>query len=77
MNNARHLARLNTPKMQPVAPVSEMIAFLMMAQDRAGESIEYDSTSRIFTKPQDERMERYITGRFRVELCPSFSMVVH
>lgn len=64
MNNARHLARLNTPNMQPVAPVSEMTAFLMMAQDRAGELIEYDLTSRIFTKPQDERTEQYITGRF-------------
>lgn len=64
MNNARHLARLNAPNMQPMAPVSEMTAFLMMAQDRAGELIEYDLTSRIFTKPQDERTEQYITGRF-------------
>jgi len=50
--------------MQPAAHVSEVAAFLMMARDRAGELIEYDLTSPIFTKPQDERTEQYITGHF-------------
>lgn len=36
----------------------------MMAQDRAGGLIEYDLTSRVFAKPQDERAEQYMTGRF-------------
>lgn len=50
--------------MQQAARVSDMTAFLMMAQDRAGGLMEYDLTSPIFAKPQDERTEQYITGHF-------------
>jgi len=37
---------------------------MMMASDRAGEMVEFGSTSRIFTNPRDKRTEDYITGRF-------------
>jgi phosphate transport system ATP-binding protein len=36
----------------------------MMAEDRAGYLVEHGPTDRIFTNPQDELTERYITGRF-------------
>jgi len=36
----------------------------MMAEDRAGELVEYGPTSEIFTNPGDRRTEDYITGRF-------------
>jgi len=31
---------------------------------RVGELVEYGATSQIFTRPQDERTERYVTGEF-------------
>ncbi len=53
-----------THNMQQAARVSDMTAFFMMADDKAGELIEYDSTSTIFTVPRDKRTEDYISGRF-------------
>jgi len=53
-----------THNMQQAARVSDMTAFLMMAEDRAGTVIEYGPTSQIFTNPKDKRTEDYITGRF-------------
>ncbi|MDD5189829.1 MAG: phosphate ABC transporter ATP-binding protein PstB [Dehalococcoidales bacterium] len=53
-----------THNMQQAARVSDMAAFMMMAPDRAGELVEYDETSHIFTNPKDKRTEDYITGRF-------------
>ncbi len=53
-----------THNMQQAARVSDMAAFMMMTQDRAGELVEYGPTSRIFTNPADKRTEDYITGRF-------------
>jgi phosphate transport system ATP-binding protein len=35
-----------------------------MDNDRAGTLVEYGTTSKIFTNPQDKRTEDYITGRF-------------
>ena len=37
---------------------------MMMAEDRAGELVEYGRTSDVFTNPADKRTEDYITGRF-------------
>ena len=37
---------------------------MMMAEDRAGEMIEFGATSEVFTNPKDKRTEDYITGRF-------------
>jgi phosphate transport system ATP-binding protein len=48
-----------THNMQQAARVSEYTAFMYL-----GELIEFDSTSKIFTAPQDQRTQDYITGRF-------------
>lgn len=48
-----------THNMQQAARVSDRTAFFLM-----GEMVECDETSRLFTKPKDQRTENYITGRF-------------
>ncbi len=48
-----------THNMQQAARISDYTAFLYM-----GELIEYGPTQRLFTAPQEERTEAYITGRF-------------
>ena len=53
-----------THNMQQAARVSDMAAFLMMEEDRAGGLVEYGPTSELFTNPEDKRTEDYITGRF-------------
>lgn len=53
-----------THNMQQAARVSDQTAFLMMDDDRAGYLVESNVTEQIFTNPQDERTEAYITGRF-------------
>jgi phosphate transport system ATP-binding protein len=53
-----------THNMQQAARVSDMAAFIMMEEDRAGVLVEYGPTSQLFTNPKDKRTEDYITGRF-------------
>ncbi len=53
-----------THNMQQAARVSDMAAFFLMDQDRAGILVEYGKTSQLFTNPKDKRTEDYITGRF-------------
>ena len=48
-----------THNMQQAARISDFTAFMML-----GELIEYDVTSKIFTKPSKKITEDYITGRF-------------
>jgi phosphate transport system ATP-binding protein len=48
-----------THNMQQAARVSEFTAFMYL-----GELIEFDATSKMFTSPQDQRTQDYITGRF-------------
>jgi len=48
-----------THNLQQAARVSDRTAFFLM-----GEMVEYDVTTKIFTNPQDNRTEEYITGRF-------------
>ncbi|MBN1765860.1 MAG: phosphate ABC transporter ATP-binding protein [Sedimentisphaerales bacterium] len=48
-----------THNMQQAARVSEWTAFFCL-----GELIEYDKTTRLFTKPGKKQTEDYITGRF-------------
>ncbi|MBK8913090.1 MAG: phosphate ABC transporter ATP-binding protein [Phycisphaerales bacterium] len=50
---------LVTHNMQQAARVSDRTAFMYM-----GELIEVDETSKIFTKPGNQRTQDYITGRF-------------
>ena len=54
-----------THNMQQAARVSHNTAF-MLSDERniGGFLVEYGESSRIFTNPQDERTEAYITGRF-------------
>jgi phosphate transport system ATP-binding protein len=65
----RELAReytivIVTHNMQQAARVSDHTAVMMMAEDRAGEMIEFGPTREVFTYPKDKRTEDYITGRF-------------
>ena len=58
-----------THNMQQAARVSDMTAFFTAEvheeQDRrTGILVEYDKTEQIFTNPNDERTENYVTGRF-------------
>jgi phosphate transport system ATP-binding protein len=53
-----------THNMEQAARVSDMAAFMMMEQDKAGVLVEYGPTAQLFTDPKDKRTEDYITGRF-------------
>jgi phosphate transport system ATP-binding protein len=53
-----------THNMQQAARVSDNCAFLLMAEDRAGELVEFGPTQEIFTTPRDQRTEDYVNGRF-------------
>ena len=50
--------------MQQAGRVSDYTAFFNMGEDRAGYLVEYGPTKQVFTNPQDQRTEDYITGRF-------------
>lgn len=60
----RYTIVIVTHNMQQAARVSDMTAFFMMEEDRAGVLVEYGATSELFTNPKDKRTEDYITGRF-------------
>jgi phosphate transport system ATP-binding protein len=53
-----------THNMQQAGRVSDYTAFFNMGEDRAGYLVEYGPTKQLFTNPQDQRTEDYITGRF-------------
>ena len=53
-----------THNMQQASRVSDMTAFFLMDENRAGQLIEYGPTEKIFVDPADERTEAYVTGRF-------------
>jgi phosphate transport system ATP-binding protein len=53
-----------THNMEQAARISDMAAFMMMEQDKAGVLVEYGPTAQLFTDPKDKRTEDYITGRF-------------
>jgi phosphate transport system ATP-binding protein len=48
-----------THNMQQAARVADTTAFML-----AGEMVEVAATDKIFTKPDDERTEQYVTGKF-------------
>ena len=48
-----------THNMQQAVRISDKTAFFLM-----GEVVEFNQTSQLFSLPQDERTETYITGRF-------------
>jgi phosphate transport system ATP-binding protein len=58
-----------THNMQQAARVSDRTAFFTTeinpdSDRRTGRMIEFGPTSKIFSKPDDERTEQYVTGRF-------------
>ena len=53
-----------THNMQQAARVSDETAFLSMDKERGGFLVEQGNTHQLFTNPEDERTEAYITGRF-------------
>jgi phosphate transport system ATP-binding protein len=58
-----------THNMQQAARVSDWTAFFNVdlsagEAHRVGRLVEYNPTQRIFTNPEDERTEQYVTGKF-------------
>ena len=58
-----------THNMQQAGRVSDMTAFYSVevseeSDHRTGILVEYAETGKIFSTPEDERTERYVTGRF-------------
>ena len=53
-----------THNMQQAARVSDYTAFFSTDASRAGQLVEFNETSVIFTRPTEERTESYIAGRF-------------
>jgi phosphate transport system ATP-binding protein len=56
---ARYTIVIVTHNMQQAARVADSTAFML-----SGELVEHGLTNDIFTKPNDERTERYVTGKF-------------
>jgi phosphate transport system ATP-binding protein len=55
----RYTIVIVTHNMQQAGRVADSTAFML-----SGELVEHGPTNNIFTKPQDERTERYVTGKF-------------
>jgi phosphate transport system ATP-binding protein len=55
----RYTIVIVTHNMQQAARVADSTAFML-----DGELVEHDETNTIFTRPSDERTERYVTGKF-------------
>lgn len=53
-----------THNMQQAARVSDFTAFFTLTEDRAGVLMEYGMTTELFTNPENQVTEDYITGRF-------------
>ena len=53
-----------THNMQQAHRISDNCAFLLMAEDRTGELVEFDTTEKIFNDPNDSRTLDYTLGRF-------------
>jgi phosphate transport system ATP-binding protein len=50
--------------MQQAARISRFTAFMLAEADQVGRLVEFDETTKIFTRPGQKRTEDYITGRF-------------
>ena len=55
----RYTIVIVTHNMQQAVRISDRTAFFLL-----GELIEYDETEKLFSQPEDQRTEDYITGRF-------------
>jgi phosphate transport system ATP-binding protein len=56
---SRYTIVIVTHNMQQAARVADSTVFML-----DGEVIEHSPTNQIFTRPKDERTERYVTGKF-------------
>jgi phosphate transport system ATP-binding protein len=56
---ARYTIAIVTHNMQQAARVADTTAFML-----DGQLVEHAETTMIFTNPDDERTERYVTGKF-------------
>ncbi len=56
---SRYTIVIVTHNMQQAARVAKSTVFML-----DGEVIEHDETTKLFTRPSDERTERYVTGKF-------------
>jgi phosphate transport system ATP-binding protein len=56
---SRYTIVIVTHNMQQAARVANTTAFML-----SGDLVEHGPTNEIFTKPKDERTERYVTGKF-------------
>jgi phosphate transport system ATP-binding protein len=57
--SAEYTIAIVTHNMQQASRVSDYTAFMYL-----GELVEFGSTDKIFTTPDNKRTEQYITGRF-------------
>ena len=55
----RYTIVIVTHNMQQAVRISDRTAFFLL-----GELIEYDETEKLFSQPENQRTEDYITGRF-------------
>jgi phosphate transport system ATP-binding protein len=53
-----------THNMQQAARVSDQTVFFSLGENRMGMLVEASPTKQLFTNPNDQRTEDYITGRF-------------
>lgn len=53
-----------THNLPQASRVSDFTAFMLAAEDRVGQLVEYGPTRVIFTNPKERRTEDYLTGRF-------------
>jgi phosphate transport system ATP-binding protein len=60
----RYTIVIVTHNMQQASRVSQMTAFFSLGEDRAGYLVEYAPTAKIFTNPQQQLTEDYVSGRF-------------
>ena len=60
----RYTILIVTHNMQQAARASDFTAFFNVDENRTGYLVEYGPTSRLFTNPDNEITEQYITGRF-------------
>ncbi|MCW3011999.1 MAG: phosphate transporter, ATPase subunit [Solirubrobacterales bacterium] len=64
----RYTIAIVTHNMQQAARVSDRTAFFTVAKSddgkRIGELVEFNPTEKVFSNPDDERTEQYVTGKF-------------
>lgn len=53
-----------THNMQQASRISDNTAFFWTTEERTGMLVEYGSTAKIFSSPNEKKTEDYITGRF-------------